>query len=433
MSATSERRVKSKMKKSDPANYTIHDFLNECKTSDAADSRFEDAGDAEASGPTYFVTGVAPAKLGNLYTRVGALVGEQEGWKQKKDTSGRFHFILGGARGAGIPFKRFAQLFKWDYGITPHCNYFRGHVWLTQKVKLIQTLRQAGIEHLTPEAFLFFPSSADDNETEQFRIASESGSKRAAAAGNTWLVKASDATRGERTLISSDYDEIMTHIETQDKTGSPLCVQRYLADPLLLPGGRKFDLRFFVLVDKDLDSFVSSQVLVKTCQHAFSMDDLADKMAHLSTAAVQKRTDSAPSDMPVEQLAKWLSSEHGANFEADIAEPAREIIAQVLAAAQDKLENVGHADFTSFQVFAFDFAVDAGLKPWFVEVSAPIDFPDDLVDDLARDVVDLAVQPVFAAGSDARAEKPCEGRIFMPLPTLSRTASSASNNSVSKK
>jgi len=410
------------MKKCDPSEFTIHDFLNECKTADAADSRFEESEDA--SGPTTFVNGVAESKLGNLYRRVADIVSTQEGYKQRKDTSGRFHFILGGARGAGIPFKRFAQLFKWDYGITPHCNYFRGHVWITQKVKLIQTLRQANLEHVTPDAFLFFPSSADDNETEQFRIASESGSKRAAAAGNTWICKASDATRGERTFISDDYDQIMNHLESQDKASSPWCVQRYISEPLLLPGKRKFDLRFFVLVDKDLDSYVSSQVIVKTCKNSFTMDDLADKMAHLSTAAIQHRNESDSSDMPVEQLAKWLSSEHGANFEADLAAPARETIAQVLAAAQDKLENVEHADFTSFQVFAFDFAVDANLKPWLVEVCAPIDFPEDIVPELASDVVNLAVKPVFAANSDSRNEKPRSGRLLVPLPHVSMSTSS---------
>ncbi len=399
------RRLKTKMKKCDPEAFTIHDFLAECKNSDAADSRFEEAADQRKNETNFFVVGVPPIKLGNLYSSISQILGEQPGWKQKKDDSGRFHLIFGGANGNGIPFKRFAQLFKWDYGITPHCNYFRGHVWLTQKVKLVQTLRSSGLDHIIPESYLFFPSCMEDNETENFRIASESGCKR--AVGNTWIAKATDASSGERTLISDDLDTIMNLIENQDKASPAWCVSKYISNPLLLPGGRKFDLRYFVLVNSQIEGFVASEAVLKSCSAEFTMDDLTDKMAHLSNAKIQ--ASSKESGMPIEQFAKWLSSEHGANYEASIEEPAHDMISRILQAAKPKLENMEHADYTSFQVFAFDFLIDSDLKLWFLEASAPKNVAPELVDDMAVDVIDLAIRPVFGKKSSS------EGKIFRPL------------------
>lgn len=419
----------SKMKKCDPNTFTIHDFLGECKTSDVADSRFDDESGAAASlnAEVTYVLGVPPAKLGNVYSEVAELLGaEQEGWKQRKDSNGRFHMILGGARGSGIPFKRFAQLFKWDYGITPHCNYFRGHVWLTQKVKMLQVVRQEGAElaDVVPESFLFFPSSAEDNETEAFKEAAGAGGgasegkaqDKSEAGGKWWICKASDATRGERTVISDSYDDVMALLDAQDKTSAAWCVQRYVAQPLLLAGGRKADVRFFVLVDKDLQGWVCNETVIKTCKEPFSMANVADnKAAHLScTAAQGKKPDDDQDDVPAEQFAKVLSGQHNASFETDVVEPAHSIIARVLAAALPKLESADHADFTSFQVFAFDFLLDANLKLWFLEVSAPTQFPKRLVSAIAKDIVNIAIKPVVQ-DENWEADVEC----FQPLPLKS--------------
>jgi tubulin--tyrosine ligase len=427
--------LKSKMKAMDPNEFSIHDFLGECKQSDAAASRFDARqGVAEQAS---FVLGAPALKLGNLAREVGELLA-REGLQRKKDDSGRFHVILGGRGGAGIPFKRFAQLFKWDYGIVPHCNCFRGHVFLTHKVKLAQMLRQAGLEALQPETFLFFPSSAEDNETDELRAACESGAKRSGAA-KAWIVKASDATRGERTMLSEDFGAILAHLEAQDKTSAAWAIQRYIDRPLLLPGGRKFDLRFFVLVDAQLQAHFCAEPLVKLCGAAFAMDDLLDRLAHLSCDAVQQ--DAAPgraaATMPAEQLQKWLAAEHGAAWNATVLQPARRAVLDVVEAARDKLENAEHADFTSFQVFCFDFLLDQDLKLWFLECGAPIDVPDELVNDMARDVVDIAIKPVLAPkderGSAAQGAPP--GRVFVKLGkevALARPTGKSSNQSSKK-
>jgi len=399
-----DRRLKSKMKKCDPESFSIHDFLNEGKSSDAADTRFAEE-DCSGEVQKFFVVG-GGGKVGSLTKEIANILTETTGWKQKKDSHGRYHLVLGGNRGSGISWKSIGQ-FKWDFGIIPHCNCFRGYIWLTQKTKLIQVLRVGDIADLMPESYLFFPSTSEDNEIDGLRAAFEGGSKRGST-DNTWIIKSADGTRGEKTFLMDNFDQIVEFLESQEQTSAPWAIQRYISNPLLLPGGKKFDLRFFVLLDSRLNPYIATEAVCKTCPDSFSLDDLTNTMAHLSIPGKN-----GANQMPVEQLAKWLSSEHGVNYEQAVMTPVRETITKVLAASRPKLENVEHAEFTSFQVFAFDFLVDANLKVWFAEVSAVSSMPEQMVHEAAKDIFSIAIQPLFQEDEESRDGK--KHSFFMPL------------------
>ncbi|CAE7258134.1 Ttll1, partial [Symbiodinium sp. CCMP2456] len=71
-------------------------------------------------------------------------------------------------------------------------------------------------------------------------------------------------------------------------------VQRYLSEPLLI-GGKKFDLRLYVLVTSysPLTIYVYRSGFARFSHARFSMDtaDLSDAMIHLTNVAVQKHND----------------------------------------------------------------------------------------------------------------------------------------------
>jgi hypothetical protein len=67
-------------------------------------------------------------------------------------------------------------------------------------------------------------------------------------------------------------------------------VQKYLENPLLLHG-RKFDIRMYVLLvaragGMALDGYVYQDFFVRTSSKRFSLDNLGDKVVHLTNDAV---------------------------------------------------------------------------------------------------------------------------------------------------
>ena len=81
-------------------------------------------------------------RLGSVYSQIARSLSRRGGWKRKKSAKGRFHMVFGEAGGAGIPFKRFSQVFRYDYGIKPLVNYNRNCKTITNKVMMTQVLQK---------------------------------------------------------------------------------------------------------------------------------------------------------------------------------------------------------------------------------------------------------------------------------------------------
>merc|ERR1719253_329634 len=83
--------------------------------------------------------------------------------------------------------------------------------------------------------------------------------------------------------------------EEQKKEAEPYVVQRYLSDPLLI-GGKKFDLRLYVLVTSyaPLVVYMYRSGFARFSHTRFSMKDASDlnnAMMHLTNVAVQKTSE----------------------------------------------------------------------------------------------------------------------------------------------
>ena len=84
----------------------------------------------------------------------------------------------------------------------------------------------------------------------------------------------------------------------------PYVISRYIDQPLLV-GGKKFDLRIYVLVTsyRPLKVWLSSKGFARFCTRKYTMasDNLDDMEIHLTNVAIQKHAD----DYNAEHGSKW--------------------------------------------------------------------------------------------------------------------------------
>ena len=158
---------------------------------------------------------------------------------------------LNTTQGEGLPFKRLAAC-KGTYGIAPLVNYYRGFRAICRKSKMVTTLRQyQGVEFHTiaPESFLFYPTKPELSEKALFVEAYERNT--AAGTSNVWILKPSDGGKGNGILVKDDLQDILGWVEQQEEGSISWVVQKYLQNPLLIEGGRKFDVRSWVVLGPD--------------------------------------------------------------------------------------------------------------------------------------------------------------------------------------
>ena len=68
-------------------------------------------------------------------------------------------------------------------------------------------------------------------------------------------------------------------------------IQKYIERPLLITGGRKFDLRVWVLVNQHCDVFLYSEGVLRVASAAYSLDPttLKDDSIHLSNHCIAEK------------------------------------------------------------------------------------------------------------------------------------------------
>jgi tubulin polyglutamylase TTLL9 len=115
-----------------------------------------------------------------------------------------------------------------------------------------------------------------------------------------------DWNRGSRDRrTSTDIDEVETYI-----------AQRYIERPLLI-GGKKFDMRIFVLVTSyvPLKAWVYREGFARFSGTRYSVDHIEDTFVHLTNTAIQKTAPDYNPDRgakwPLMNLRRYLSNSWG--------------------------------------------------------------------------------------------------------------------------
>jgi len=180
---------------------------------------------------------------------------------------------------------------------------------------------------------------------------------------------------------------------------------RYIEEPLLI-GGKKFDLRIYVLVTsyRPLVVYLHNDGFARFCNVKYSTDvgEMDNPFIHLTNVAIQKHNEDYNKQhggkWSIHNLRLFLQATRGLDATKKLFEDIAQIILLSLKAVQNVLINDRHC----FECYGYDIIIDANLKPWLVEVNASPSLTATTRNDrlmksaLISDVIDIVVPPDIA-------------------------------------
>ncbi|KAH7468528.1 hypothetical protein KRP22_012011 [Phytophthora ramorum] len=239
-----------------------------------------------------------------------------------------------------------------------------------------------------------------------------------------WIMKPCSKAQGKGIFIINKLSQTKKWAN-QRWTNMPIkegyVVSRYIENPLLV-GGKKFDLRMYVLVlsYRPMQALVHREGFARFCNVKYSAaaDDMDNPFMHLTNVAVQKNNEDYNSNhggkWSVANLCLYVEATRGRGAGEKLLRDIHAVMLHALRAVQNVIINDPH----SFECYGYDIIVDDNLKPWLVEVNASPSLSTTTREDrnmksrLLRDVLELAV--AAEAGPDQR-------RVVIPPPALSPT------------
>uniref|UniRef100_A0A8C4WAV3 Tubulin--tyrosine ligase-like protein 9 n=1 Tax=Gopherus evgoodei TaxID=1825980 RepID=A0A8C4WAV3_9SAUR len=147
--------------------------------------------------------------------------------------------------------------------------------------------------------------------------------------------------------------------------------QCYIENPYLI-GGRKFDLRVYVLVMSyiPLKAWLYRDGFARFSNTRFTLSSIDDQYVHLTNVAVQK---TAPDYDPekgckwmIQRFRQYLTAKHG----AEVVETLFAEMDNIFIKSLQSVQKVIISDKHCFELYGYDILIDQDLKPWLLEVNA---------------------------------------------------------------
>lgn len=192
-----------------------------------------------------------------------------------------------------------------------------------------------------------------------------------------WIMKPTARSQGKGIFIINKLAQIRKWSQQSRWAQMPLreayVISRYVEDPLVI-GGKKFDLRLYVLVSsyRPLRIYQYAHGFARFCNTKYNNDveDIDNPFIHLTNVAIQKKDEAYSTShggkWHVQNLRLYLESTYGLErtdrcfFEMD------QLIIHSLKAVQGVINNDKHC----FELYGYDVLLDANLRPWLIEVNA---------------------------------------------------------------
>lgn len=172
----------------------------------------------------------------------------------------------------------------------------------------------------------------------------------------------------------------------------PWLVQEYLDDPFLI-NGRKFDVRYWVLLTHDYRIYVHKEGVCRLCSVPYDPDNLKDQFAHLTNHHLQEQhPDFNGNEIFFPELDEYLKSQNTPWGLQDTIMPQLQHIAKETILAMKELW-VTEEQF-SYQFFGFDVLIEQDGNVKLLEVNGSPAIAEHLLADMVSDIVELAIDPL---------------------------------------
>ncbi|XP_010626768.1 probable tubulin polyglutamylase TTLL9 isoform X2 [Fukomys damarensis] len=239
-------------------------------------------------------------------------------------------------------------------------SHFRNHYELTHKNYMVKNLkrfrrqleREAG--KLEAAKCDFFPKTFE--MPCEYHLFVEEFRKHP---GITWIMKPVARSQGKGIFLFRRLKDIMdwrkdTRSSDDQKDELPVenyVAQRYIENPYLI-GGRKFDLRVYVLVTSylPLRAWLYRDGFTRFSNTRFTLSSIDDQYVHLTNVAVQKTSPDYHPKKVVEALFSDMDN--------------------IFIKSLQSVQKVIISDKHCFELYGYDILIDQDLKPWLLEVNA---------------------------------------------------------------
>ena len=192
-----------------------------------------------------------------------------------------------------------------------------------------------------------------------------------------WIMKPTSRSQGKGIFIINKLAQIKKWSSTSKWAQMPLkeayVISRYIDNPLLI-GGKKFDLRLYVLVTsyRPLRVYQYIHGFARFCnvKYTYDADDIDNAYMHLTNVAIQKHNedynDKHGGKWHVRNLRLYIESSFGLEASNKLFQGIDQLIIHSLKAVQNVMNNDKHC----FECYGYDILIDDQLRPWLLEVNA---------------------------------------------------------------
>mmetsp|Transcript_29534 Transcript_29534/g.95294 ORF Transcript_29534/g.95294 Transcript_29534/m.95294 type:complete len:442 (-) Transcript_29534:400-1725(-) len=197
--------------------------------------------------------------------------------------------------------------------------------------------------------------------------------------GSMWIMKPTSKSQGIGIFIVRKWSQVRRWLARRGEDTLPnkdlyVC-SRYITNPLLI-GGKKFDLRIYVLVlsYRPLKVYVFRRGFARFCTSNYTNDlaELDNELIHLTNVAIQKHSDEYSSGgthgwkWSLQNLLAYIEGTRG----LDAADAMMGSIGWLIVHSLKAVQNVIINDKHCFECYGYDVMLDSDLKPWLIEVNA---------------------------------------------------------------